>query len=136
MIIRDTDDSPHERVLDRSMLCELLHPNRLARAEELECSVAHAIIPPGESTLPHLLKKSTELYCILKGSVAMHIDKETAPVIMVRTTFLMAKGVMLRVSLLLFIGVSNICRYSNPWIPLSSSQLLVVMFSLPGMPKG
>jgi mannose-6-phosphate isomerase-like protein (cupin superfamily) len=80
MIIRDITDSSHERVLDHSLLCELLHPDKVAGAQELDCSIAHAIIPPGESTLPHLLKKSTELYYILKGLGEMHIDKETAPV--------------------------------------------------------
>ena len=40
MIVRDTDDSPHERVLDRSLLCELLYPDRVAGAEELECSIS------------------------------------------------------------------------------------------------
>jgi len=48
-------------------------------AQDLECSVAHAIIPTDESTLPHLLKKSTELYYILEGSGEMHIDNESAP---------------------------------------------------------
>jgi mannose-6-phosphate isomerase-like protein (cupin superfamily) len=80
MIIRDSADSPHERVPGRSLLCELLHPDKVAGAQELECSIAHAIIPLGESTLPHLLKKSTELYYILEGSGEMHIDKETTPV--------------------------------------------------------
>ncbi len=80
MIIRDVTDSPHERVLDRSLLCELLHPDKVAGAQELGCSIAHAIIPPGESTLPHLLKKSTELYYILKGLGEMHIDNESAHV--------------------------------------------------------
>ncbi|MDP2796690.1 MAG: cupin domain-containing protein [Methanoregula sp.] len=80
MIIRDITDSSHERVLDHSLLCELLHPDKVAGAQALECSIAHAIILPGESTLPHLLKKSTELYYILKGSGEMHIDNESAPV--------------------------------------------------------
>jgi mannose-6-phosphate isomerase-like protein (cupin superfamily) len=80
MIIRDITDSPHERVLDRSLLCELLHPDKVAGAQELGCSIAHAIIPPGESTLPHLLKRSTELYYILKGFGEMHIDNESAQV--------------------------------------------------------
>jgi mannose-6-phosphate isomerase-like protein (cupin superfamily) len=80
MIIRDIADCAHERVLDCSLLCELLHPDKVTGAQELECSVAHAIIPPGESTLPHMLLKSTELYYILQGSGEMHIDKETAPV--------------------------------------------------------
>jgi hypothetical protein len=40
MIVRDTDDSPHEHVLDHSMLCDLLHPDRVAGAQELECSIS------------------------------------------------------------------------------------------------
>jgi len=61
MIIKDIANCPHERVIDRSLLCELLHPDTVAGAQALEGSIAHAIIPPSESTLPHLLKKSTEL---------------------------------------------------------------------------
>ncbi|MDO9324499.1 MAG: cupin domain-containing protein [Methanoregula sp.] len=80
MIIRDIVNTPHERVIDRSLLCELLHPDKVTGAEALACSVAHAIILPGESTLPHILRKSTELYYILEGSGEMHIDKEAAPV--------------------------------------------------------
>ena len=80
MIIRDITNSTHEHVLDRSLLCELLHPDKVAGAQELGCSIAHAIIPPGESTLPHLLKKSTELYYILKGLGEMHIDNESTQV--------------------------------------------------------
>ncbi len=80
MIIRDITNSPHERVIDRSLLCELLHPDKVAGAQELGCSIAHAIIPTGESTLPHLLNRSTELYYILKGVGEMHIDNDSAPV--------------------------------------------------------
>lgn len=80
MIIRDIADHPHETVIDRSLLCELLHPDKVAGAEKLACSIAHAIILPGESTLPHILKKATELYYLLEGSGEMHIDGETAPV--------------------------------------------------------
>jgi mannose-6-phosphate isomerase-like protein (cupin superfamily) len=81
MIIRDIATVPHERVIDRSLLCELLHPDKVTGAQDLACSIAHAIIPPGESTLPHILKKSTELYYILNGSGEMHIGSETARVI-------------------------------------------------------
>ena len=81
MIIRDIANFPHERVIDRSLLCELLHPDKVTGAQGLECSVAHAIIPPGESTLPHVLEKSTELYYILEGSGEMHIGPETAAVV-------------------------------------------------------
>ncbi|PKL58628.1 MAG: cupin domain-containing protein [Methanomicrobiales archaeon HGW-Methanomicrobiales-5] len=81
MIIRDIAAIPHERVIDRSLLCELLHPDKVTGAQDLACSIAHAIIPPGESTLPHILKKSTELYYILSGAGEMHIGTETARVI-------------------------------------------------------
>jgi hypothetical protein len=32
MIVRDTDDSPHEHFLDHPMLCELLHPDKVVGA--------------------------------------------------------------------------------------------------------
>jgi mannose-6-phosphate isomerase-like protein (cupin superfamily) len=79
MIIRDVSDCPHERVIDRSILCELLHPDKVPGAGDPGCSIAHAIVPPGEATLPHLLKRSTEFYYILSGSGEMHIDNDHAP---------------------------------------------------------
>ena len=81
MIIRDSAAGIHERVMDRSLLSELMHPDKVAEAAHLDCSIAHAIVPAGESTLPHTLKKSTELYYILQGRGIMHIDGETAPFI-------------------------------------------------------
>lgn len=81
MIVRDSTTCPHERVIDRSVLCELLHPDKVAGAEGLSCSVAHAIVYPEEETLPHLLSKSSELYYILSGSGEMHIGDEMAPVL-------------------------------------------------------
>ena len=80
MLIRDSARCPHNRVMDRSVLCELLHPDKTPGAEHLDCSIAHAIVPPAESTLPHRLFASTECYYILKGEGIMHIDEETAPV--------------------------------------------------------
>lgn len=80
MLIRDIRAIPHTRVIDRSMLCELLHPDKVPGAGGLPCSIAHAIIPPGEETLPHLLRESTELYYILSGSGEMHIGDERASV--------------------------------------------------------
>ena len=81
MIIRDIAGCSHERVIDHSLLCELLHPDTVDGAQDLLCSIAHAIIPPGESTLPHALKKSTELYYILEGAGEMHIGRESAHVV-------------------------------------------------------
>jgi cytosine deaminase len=80
MLIRDIADYPHERVIDRSVLCELLHPDKVPGAAGLGCSIAHAIVPVGESTLPHTLNRSVELYYILAGHGEMHIGGERAPV--------------------------------------------------------
>ena len=80
MLIRDSTTCPHERVMDRSVLCELLHPDKTPDASDLACSIAHAIVPKGESTLPHRLLESTELYYILTGTGSMKIDKEICPV--------------------------------------------------------
>lgn len=80
MLIRDISTSPHQRVIDRSILCELLHPDKIPEAAGLGCSIAHAIVPAGEATLPHLLERSVELYYILEGAGEMHIGSEQTPV--------------------------------------------------------
>jgi mannose-6-phosphate isomerase-like protein (cupin superfamily) len=80
MIILDVADSPRKKVIDGSLLCELLHPDKVPGAQRLRCSVAHAIVPPGVATLPHLLKNSTELYYILEGTGEMHIGTRSEPV--------------------------------------------------------
>lgn len=80
MLIHDIGTIPHARVIDRTILCELLHPDKHPGAAGLTCSVAHAIVPPGESSLPHVLETSTELYYILDGCGEMHIGDETAMV--------------------------------------------------------
>jgi mannose-6-phosphate isomerase-like protein (cupin superfamily) len=78
MIIRDIADCPRNRVIDGSLLAELLHPDKVPGAQRLRCSVAHAVVPPGESTLPHFLKTSTELYYVLEGSGEIHIGTRSA----------------------------------------------------------
>lgn len=80
MLIRSVADCPHERVIDRSILCELLHPDKVPEAARLGFSIAHAIVPVGEATLPHVLDRSVELYYILDGEGKMHIGDEQAPV--------------------------------------------------------
>jgi len=78
MLIRDIIDCPRERVIDQSVLCELLHPDKVPGAAGLGCSIAHAIVPVGEATLPHKLERSAEIYYILEGTGEMHIGKEQA----------------------------------------------------------
>lgn len=80
MLIRDIRDGVHERVMDNSLLCELLHPGREAAPPAMRYSIAHARVPAGERTFPHRLKTASEVYYILDGEGCMHIDGETASV--------------------------------------------------------
>jgi mannose-6-phosphate isomerase-like protein (cupin superfamily) len=64
--------------MDGSILCGLLHPER--ENVPMRYSIAHAVVLGGESTLPHRLKASSEVYYILSGEGKMHIDGESASV--------------------------------------------------------
>ena len=59
---------------DGTQLRELLHPDK--QPIELRYSLAHAIVPVGQTSIPHALKTS-EVYYILSGTGEMHIDNET-----------------------------------------------------------
>ena len=80
MLVNDITACPHRSVLDRSVLCELLNPRSAGECRSLGCSIAHAIVPAGESTLPHRLKTATEIYYILSGEGRMHIGKKNGDV--------------------------------------------------------
>jgi mannose-6-phosphate isomerase-like protein (cupin superfamily) len=58
---------------DGTQLRELLHPDK--QPLELRYSLAHAIVPVGQTSTPHSLKTS-EVYYILSGKGEMHIDGE------------------------------------------------------------
>ena len=59
---------------DGTQLRELLHPDK--QAVELRYSLAHATLPPGETSAPHSLTTS-EVYYIIGGVGEMHIDDDT-----------------------------------------------------------
>jgi mannose-6-phosphate isomerase-like protein (cupin superfamily) len=59
---------------DGSLIREIFHPQR--EDIGISCSVAHATVKVGESTTPHTLKKSAEVYVILSGKGMMHINDE------------------------------------------------------------
>ena len=65
MLIKDIKKSSYFKAMDQTILCELLHPEK----EEIKmgCSVAHAVLEPGQSSLPHKLVNSIEIYYILEG---------------------------------------------------------------------
>ena len=71
MLIQKLHDCPEFIAGDGTVLRELLHPDKQPIA--LRYSLAHAIVPIGQTSVPHALKTS-EVYYILSGSGEMHID--------------------------------------------------------------
>lgn len=59
---------------DGSLIREIFHP--LRHNLKMNCSIAHATVKTGESTKPHTLKNSAEVYIILTGKGIMHINNE------------------------------------------------------------
>jgi len=77
MIIKNLQNCPEFIAGDKTVLRELLHPDKM----DVKCrySLAHAVVKPKESSAPHALK-TTEVYYILEGEGVMHIDKESAKI--------------------------------------------------------
>jgi mannose-6-phosphate isomerase-like protein (cupin superfamily) len=76
MLIKDIKTCNYSKVQDKTFLCELLHPERELNELKLDFSIAHAILKPGESSTPHYLCESTEVYFIIEGKGLMHLDLE------------------------------------------------------------
>ena len=71
MLIRRLADCPEFAAGDQTRLRELLHPDK--QPLDLRYSLAHAVLPVGQTSLPHALQTS-EVYYILSGRGEMHID--------------------------------------------------------------
>ncbi len=77
MFIQKLQSCPEFIAGDNTILRELLHPDKQALA--LRYSLAHAIVPVGETSTPHSLSTS-EVYYILTGNGEMFINDESQPV--------------------------------------------------------
>ena len=77
MFIRSLDDCAEFVAGDLTRLREILHPDKFDL--QLRYSLAHAVVGPGEKSLPHRLRTS-EVYYILCGGGIMHIGDEQANV--------------------------------------------------------
>ena len=77
MFIQKLQSCPEFIAGDNTILRELLHPDKQPLA--LRYSLAHAIVPVGETSTPHSLSTS-EVYYILTGNGEMFIDEESQPV--------------------------------------------------------
>ncbi len=80
MLITDTGTLQYREVMDKSLLGELFHPKQYVDQVSTRYSIAHARVASGQSTLPHTLLRSSEVYYILQGTGLMHIGDETEPV--------------------------------------------------------
>lgn len=72
MNIRRLGECPEIIAGDHVRLRELLHPER-AYPFSGRYSLAHAVLPPGQSSVRHKLQ-SSEVYYILEGRGEIHID--------------------------------------------------------------
>jgi mannose-6-phosphate isomerase-like protein (cupin superfamily) len=77
LIITRLGERPQFVAGDGTHLRELLHPAH--QPAEIPYSLAHAVVGPGEASVPHRLRDS-EVYYILSGSGVMHIEGEQAVV--------------------------------------------------------
>lgn len=77
MLIRKLNDCPEFIAGDATQLRELLHPDK--QPIDLRYSLAHAVVPPGQTSKPHALKTS-EVYYILTGIGEMHINADSQQV--------------------------------------------------------
>jgi len=77
MFIRRLSDCEAFVAGDRSILRELLHPDKTDLA--IRYSLAHATVRRGKTTTPHRLR-TAEVYCIVEGQGRMHIDAEISEV--------------------------------------------------------
>jgi len=80
MHIKDIKDQEYFRSADGCILCELLHRKNEDFDLRTGYSIAHAVVPLNEKTVPHRLRESSEVYYILSGRGIMHIDGETGDV--------------------------------------------------------
>ncbi|MEL6385443.1 MAG: cupin domain-containing protein [Cyanobacteria bacterium J06626_18] len=77
MLVRNVSDCEMFIAGDNTQLRELLHPDK--QPIELRYSLAHAVVPVGETSIDHSLTTS-EVYYILSGQGEMYIDGETQSV--------------------------------------------------------
>ncbi|MGF1460134.1 MAG: cupin domain-containing protein [Leptolyngbyaceae cyanobacterium] len=77
MLVRNLQDCDMFIAGDHTQLRELLHPDKQPLA--LRYSLAHAVVPVGQTSVDHALKTS-EVYYIISGQGDMYINEETQTV--------------------------------------------------------
>jgi mannose-6-phosphate isomerase-like protein (cupin superfamily) len=80
MWIRRFDDCEEIVALDGTLLRELINPRHEKEDLKLDYSIAHAVVRPGKTSLPHRFFEASEVYYIIQGTGIMHIDDEAEAV--------------------------------------------------------
>ncbi len=78
MLIKNKAEVARFLAGDHTEIQEVLHPKN--DSIELPYSLAFATLAPGHRSLPHILKKSSELYIIIKGKGRVSIGGKTQEV--------------------------------------------------------
>jgi len=81
MLIRRLHEREVITALDDTRVRELLNPRHDSENLVSNYSLAHAMLRPGEKSLPHKFHEASEVYYILRGHGIMHINEETAEVL-------------------------------------------------------
>lgn len=73
VICRNLSDCTYLEEPGNIHVAELLNPGNVSRNLDLNYSIAHAVIEPGENIAPHLMK-NPEVHYILEGEGILYID--------------------------------------------------------------
>ncbi len=79
MIVKNTSTTPSIIAADATTIFEVLHPKK-DDSIDISYSLAIAELKGHQSSKPHRLRCSTEVYVILNGTGIVHIDNETQEV--------------------------------------------------------
>jgi mannose-6-phosphate isomerase-like protein (cupin superfamily) len=80
MIVKRLRELKKIKALDDSVVREFFNPLHEDHELALDYSLAHALVRPSTSTLPHRFHTASEVYYILRGRGVMHIDEESEEV--------------------------------------------------------
>lgn len=73
IVCRNLEECEYTVEPEKLQIAELLNPLSLDRNLDLSCSIAHSIVEPGKSDVPHLVK-NPEIHYILEGKGLLYID--------------------------------------------------------------
>ena len=73
IVCRSVNECEYTDEPEKLQIAELLNPLSLDRNLNLSCSIAHSIVEPGKSVVPHL-EINPEIHYILEGKGLLYID--------------------------------------------------------------